>query len=132
MYVITMKNMNKEYFDNFRNDVREALKAVAEKYGVEINPTTVRHGDIDFTITLDVSILVSGTSDANESLWSYYYKVYGFEREDYGKTVIMNNEEFKISGIDGKSKKYPIILTRVRDNKKYRYSIASVKEALSR
>ena len=36
MYVITMKNMNKEYFDNFINDVREALKAVAEKYGVEL------------------------------------------------------------------------------------------------
>ena len=124
--------MNKEYFNNFRNDVREALKAVAEKYDVEINPTTVRYSDIDFTITLDATRLVNGTLDANESLWSYYYKVYGFEREDYGKTVIMNNEEFKISGIDGKSKKYPIILTRVRDNKKYRYSIASVKEALSR
>lgn len=127
-----MKNMNKEYFDNFRNDVREALKAVAEKYGVEINPTTVRYSDIDFTITLDVTRLVNGTSDANESLWSYYYKVYGFEREDYGKIVIMDNEEFKISGIDSKSKKYPIVLTRVRDNRKFGYAIASVKEALNR
>lgn len=127
-----MEKMNKEYFNNFRNDVREALKAVAEKYGVEINPTNVKYDDIDFTLTLEVVKLVNGTSDANESLWSYYYKVYGFEREDYGKTVIMNNEEFKISGIDGKSKKYPIILTRVRDNKKYGYSIASVKEALNR
>ena len=124
--------MNKEYFNNFRNDVREALKAVAEKYSVEINPTNIKCDDIDFTLTLEVVRLVNGTSDANESLWSYYYKVYGFERKDYGKTVIMNNEEFKISGIDSKSKKYSIILTRVRDNKKYRYSIASVKEALSR
>lgn len=127
-----MEKMNKEYFNNFRNDVREALKAVAEKYGVEINPTNIKYDDIDFTLTLEVVRLVNGTSDANESLWSYYYKVYGFEREDYGKTVVMNNEEFKISGIDGKSKKYPIILTRVRDNKKYGYSIASVKEALNR
>ena len=127
-----MEKMNKEYFNNFRNDVREALKAVAEKYGVEINPTNIKYDDIDFTLTLEVVRLVNGTSDANESLWSYYYKVYGFEREDYGKTIIMNNEEFKISGIDGKSKKYPIILTRVRDNKKYGYSIASVKEALNR
>lgn len=127
-----MEKMNKEYFNNFRNDVREALKAVAEKYGVEINPTNIKYDDIDFTLTLEVVRLVNGTSDANESLWSYYYKVYGFEREDYGKTVIMNNEEFKISGIDGKSKKYPIILTRVRDNKKYGYSIASVKAALNR
>ena len=127
-----MEKMNKEYFNNFRNDVREALKAVAEKYGVEINPTNIKYDDIDFTLTLEVVRLVNGTSDANESLWSYYYKVYGFEREDYGKTIIMNNEEFKISGIDGKSKKYPIILTRVRDNKKYGYSIASVKEALNK
>lgn len=127
-----MEKMNKEYFNNFRNDVREALKAVAEKYGVEINPTNIKYDDIDFTLTLEVVRLVNGTSNANESLWSYYYKVYGFEREDYGKTVVMNNEEFKISGIDGKSKKYPIILTRVRDNKKYGYSIASVKEALNR
>ena len=127
-----MEKMNKEYFNNFRNDVREALKAVAEKYGVEINPTNIKYDDIDFTLTLEVVRLVNCTSDANESLWSYYYKVYGFEREDYGKTVVMNNEEFKISGIDGKSKKYPIILTRVRDNKKYGYSIASVKEALNR
>lgn len=127
-----MEKMNKEYFNNFRNDVREALKAVAEKYGVEINPTNIKYDDIDFTLTLEVVRLVNGTSDANESLWSYYYKVYGFEREDYGKTVVINNEEFKISGIDGKSKKYPIILTRVKDNKKYGYSIASVKEALNR
>lgn len=127
-----MEKMNKEYFNNFRNDVREALKAVAEKYGVEINPTNIKYDDIDFTLTLEVVRLVNGTSDANESLWSYYYKVYGFEKEDYGKTVVINNEEFKISGIDGKSKKYPIILTRVRDNKKYGYSIASVKAALNR
>lgn len=127
-----MEKMNKEYFNNFRNDVREALKAVAEKYGVEINPTNIKYDDIDFTLTLEVVRLVNGTSDANESLWSYYYKVYGFEREDYGKTVVINNEEFKISGIDSKSKKYPIILTRVRDNKKYGYSITSVKEALNR
>lgn len=127
-----MEKMNKEYFNNFRNDVREALKAVAEKYGVEINPTNIKYDDIDFTLTLEVVRLVNGTSNANESLWSYYYKVYGFEREDYGKIVVINNEEFKISGIDGKSKKYPIILTRVRDNKKYGYSIASVKEALNR
>lgn len=127
-----MEKMNKEYFNNFRNDVREALKAVAEKYGVEINPTNVKYDDIDFTLTLEVVRLVNGTSDANESLWSYYYKAYGFEREDYGKTVIIDNAEFKISGIDSKSKKYPIILTRVKDNKKYGYSIASVKEALNR
>lgn len=127
-----MEKMNKEYFNNFRNDVREALKAVAEKYGVEINPTNIKYDDIDFTLTLEVVRLVNSTSNANESLWSYYYKVYGFEREDYGKIVVINNEEFKISGIDGKSKKYPIILTRVRDNKKYGYSIASVKEALNR
>lgn len=127
-----MEKMNKEYFNNFRNDVKEALKAVAEKYGVEINPTNIKYDDIDFTLTLEVVRLVNGTSDADESLWSYYYKAYGFEREDYGKTVIVDNEEFKISGIDSKSKKYPIILTRVKDNKKYGYSIASVKEALNR
>ena len=127
-----MEKMDKEYFDNFRNDVREALKAVAKKYGVEINPTNVKYDDIDFTLTLNVVRLVNGTSDANESLWSYYYKSYGFEREDYGKTVIINNETFKISGIDSKSRKYPILLTRVRDNKIYGYSTASVKEALNR
>lgn len=40
-----MEKMNKEYFNNFRNDVREALKAVAEKYDVEINPANIKYDD---------------------------------------------------------------------------------------
>lgn len=123
--------IDKRYFnfDQFREDVEDALKKVSKKYNLAIKAGNIRYDSTSIRLTIDCIEKVDGAQDLGEASWYQYYKYYGFNKNDYGKEVVVNGDKYKICGIK-EGARCSILATRLRDSKTYGFVPEIIREAL--
>lgn len=112
--------------DEVRDVINKTLEATLKQYGLTAKIGNIRYGGNDFRTTLTVS---TGTQDdaAEREFAKHAYK-FGLPVDLFGKTFKHQGEEFTITGIKPKSRKYPVVATNKRGTS-YKFTAMSVQGA---
>jgi|LSQX01.1.fsa_nt_gb hypothetical protein len=110
----------KQEFSQFRKRVQESLKAVAEEFDFKIELGDISYTDINFRLPLIVKKRTVNGMSYEEAEFRELCGLFGLEPTDFNKEIIINEEKYRIAGINAKSKKFPIILEK--GNKTYKVS----------
>jgi len=115
-------------------EIRKDLTADLEKFFAE-RGLSVDLGSMSFDadhFTAKMTVNAGSKSDAKRKEFVKKAYLYGLTADDFGKTFMSNGEEFRISGIKPRAKKYPITADRVRDGASYKFAASSVKSKLGK
>jgi hypothetical protein len=104
-------------------DIKAALAAVEEKWGVNIAVGGGTYTNDSFTTKLKVS--VAGVDMAKKE-WDRYAFRFGLKDEQYGTTFQFSGETFTVAGIRPKARKQPIIGTNARGTR-YTFPASALK-----
>lgn len=107
-------------------DVIEALKPVAEKYGIDISKGRGTFSNTNFTMKIEMSVVGDDGNAVTKEVRDYqsYAHLYDLSPEWLGKTFMNNGREFKICGLSMKAKKYPVLAEC--DGDTYKFTPAAV------
>lgn len=106
-------------------DINLALASVEDKHKILFDLGNCSFDAQKFTLKLSSFIQEDGVEDAAYAEFLLLAHFYGFKKEDYGKTFIMNEKSYKIVGLKKSNRKYPVILD-CSDGKSYKMSTEMV------
>lgn len=119
---------DKEFFNDFRKDVEEALNHVAHNYGVNIKAGTIKYTQEEFTLVLEVArILGDGEMPIEQQDFERHCEQYGFTPNDYLREFDWNGDTFQLVGFNVKARKAHLICQKKEDGNRYRFHDAAVK-----
>lgn len=121
---------NKQEFLNFREDLKEALKGIEEKYNIKVCQSNISYTDLDFNMKLKVSKNEEGVDIEKEKFKRHCWE-FGFKEEQYKAKFKMQGKEFELIGFNLKSPKNCCSIKDLNNDKQYKTSSNSVKHALS-
>ena len=108
-------NLTETNFNQFRNDVLNALAAVAEKYGCEV---TIGNIKCDMT-SIDATLYFEAKGDNGEPAEEVEFKRvcenYGFKPEDYNAYVTSDDKVYRFVGFNPRARKNHCIIKDIND-----------------
>lgn len=128
--MVNNMEFNKKEFDTFRTDVKDALKLVAKKYGVDIDCGKINYTDFDFTMQLHVTKNDENT-DGKRLMFEQDCNFYGFSKDDYEREFTTHGKQFKLIGFNRKSPKNCCTIYCITNGKTYKCSAEMVKNAFN-
>ena len=106
-----------------RNDVkslREELQAVMDKYaaehGIQVTFGNASYDDLEINFKVKV---VSASVDNSKENWVKNCKYVGLAPEDYGKTIVINGDQFAVCGLKNGARKNIIEVQKLSSGTKY-------------
>lgn len=124
-------NLANTDFKQFRNDVVEALAAIAERYGCEVTAGNIKYD----TSSIDLSLYFKAKGENGETAEEMDFKKhcgdYGFKPEDYSATVVFEGKRYSFIGFNPRARKNYCII-RDSAGKEYATSIASIQSSLGK
>ena len=116
-----------------RNELNDALKGVADKYGISIEAgnASFGYGHASFKLEL-ATVKDDGTvmsKEANDFLT--YCTMLGLKQTDLGREFEVHGKKYKLKGYRLKSRKFPFIVECINDGKEYGLPEQIVKSRLA-
>ena len=121
--------LTKKEFAAFRQETEQALKALTEKYNVNIKAGNISYTNTNFSLKLEVSKKDIGGKSFEQVEFEKYCVLYGFKPEDYKKKFNMNGKTFTLTGFKPRAKKMPVIAIS-QDGKGYKFGEETVKRLM--
>jgi hypothetical protein len=119
-------NLAEINFKELRNDVIDALAAVAEKYGCEVTLGNIKY---DMT-SIDATLYFKAKGENGESAAQIEFNSrcadYGFTPEDYRKAVCLDGKMYHLVGFNPRARKNYCIIEE-KNGKQFVCSPATVK-----
>ena len=107
-------------------EIENALSAVAQKYGVEINLKNTRFTTSNYSTKIEVCTLNDGTVMTKEAIdFNRYKNIKGINAE-LGDAFNYQGDIFTITGYKSRSSKYPILAVSNNTGKTYKFPISLV------
>jgi len=119
----------KEELRNYRAEIEQALKEVAEKHNINIHAGNISYTDNDFKLTLGVTKKEVNGLSYEQAEFEKHCMLFGFKPEDYKKTFAMNGKIFTITGFNLKAHKMPIHAIG-NDGRGYKFASDTVKRLI--
>lgn len=119
--------INSENLDLFCKDFKDCVKALEEKYEIELSLGTISYDAEEFTCKMTAR---NPDVDYDLKNWCQNCWKQEFEPKDYGRLFQYEGETYKIIGINNRKRNTPIILERISDHKPFYSSTLFVKSAL--
>jgi hypothetical protein len=117
------------------SDFQKEIAEVAKKYGISASIGPARFTANNFTCKIDVST-VKNIADIGMSKFELDFKnmarAYGLDPVWLGSTIELNGTQYRITGLNTRRRKKPVIIQRVRDNKEFICTITMVQMAKAR
>ena len=111
-------NLTETNFNHFRNDVLNALAAVAEKYGCEVTMGNIKY-DMTF---IDATLYFKAKGENGESAEAEFKRIckdYGFKPEDYNHCFLMDGKSYNLIGFNPRARKNYCIVRETQSGKTY-------------
>lgn len=115
--------INKQNLVQFRKDFDSAIKALEEKYELDISLGNIGYRENSFSAKL-----TAYKKGLDKAEWNWYCDQYGFKPEDFGKTFFYSHKRYTIIGIM-RGSKYPILAKR-EDGKEFNFTPEAIKSNL--
>ena len=122
-------NLTETNFNQFRNDILNALAAVAEKYACEVTMGNIKYDMTSIDTTLYFKAKGDNGESAEEMDFKKYCGDYGFKSEDYNATVVVEGKRYSFIGFNPRARKNYCII-RDAAGKEYATSIALIQSSL--
>jgi hypothetical protein len=107
-------------------EIENALSAVAQKYGVEINLKNTRFSTDNYSTKIEVCTLNNGNVMTKEAIdFNRYKNIKGINAE-LGDAFNYQGDIFTITGYKSRSSKYPILAVSNNNGKTYKFPISLV------
>lgn len=124
-------NLTETNFNQFRNDVLNALAAVAEKYGCEATMGNIKYDMSSIDATLYFKAKGENGEPAEEAEFKRVCGDYGFKPEDYNAYVILDDKAYRFVGFNPRTRKNHCII-KDTNGKQFVCPIASIRQGLGR
>lgn len=103
-------NLTETNFNQFRNDVLNALAAVAEKYDCEATMGNIKYDMTSIDATLYFKAKGDNGESAEEAEFKRVCENYGFKPEDYNAYVILDDKTYRFVGFNPRARKNHCII----------------------
>lgn len=122
------KPIDRKKMRTMSTDIEAALKEVAKKHDVELKVGGGSWDDSTFSFKLEGGIIKSDGSVVTKESEDFKARAtfYGLKPEHLGKVIKIDGERYEITGLSTRSRKYPIIVKRVRDGKPFKLTQVDV------
>jgi len=115
------------------SDIEKALKSVAIKYGINIRTGNGKFTKDTFDLKLNIARVVSGKVISKEvNDFKKLASIYGLKASDLGRTFSTAGREFRITGLNTKAHKYPIMAECIKSGGSYKFPVKNVKLLLDK
>ena len=119
-----ISNIDSPALTVIRKALEPALQEIGEQYGLTVTTGRGSYGGETGTMTIELATL--GENGEVESAQAKDFKKYasmvGLEPTDLGRRFVSNGEEFEVSGLKTRNRKYPVIATKVSNGKSFKFS----------
>jgi hypothetical protein len=112
---------------SFRIDFEASVKELAIKHGVQINLGDIKYGNDDFHAKLTVKNSEVNGVEIEEVEFNKYANIFGFEKTDYNRMVMIQRRNFRFVGFKPRSSKNVCKIRDIETGKNYSCSEKSVK-----
>lgn len=123
--------IDRQTLENFRQDFKDAMEALEQKYGFVIELGRITYTATSFTGKLEVN---EGESkdEVNEKEFKQYCHWFGLDEQDYDRRFSFDGKDYIVIGIRPSKRKYPIACQCVQDGKTYGFTADLVKRCLGK
>lgn len=123
--------MNKAEANLIMHEVQAAMEEVLEKHGLRMKAIRSTYSAVDLQVRM--TLISSDPAEAPEVRdWERYHDSYGLPMDALGKTVAIpgSAQAFIIRGLDIGRRKYPVVVERIDNRKRYVLPAWRVKQGL--
>lgn len=113
----------------FREDFEEAIKPLEEKFKVTIKCGKITYSEDSFSAKIEA---VTSEGNFEQKEFEKYAKLFGFNADDYGKTIIMQGTEYAFVGFNLSRPKFRCKIRNTRTGQEAATTEASIKELLKK
>ncbi len=114
--------LTKQKIKEMRTEIQNVLDEYGEKKGIQIELGHIRFDDTSFTSKIKV-IMAENNEKAEKIEWDKVCDLFNLKKEDYGKIVDLTGEKYKLVKIKPKSRKYPLVVEKMENGKRYKYKL---------
>ena len=119
-----VQEFNKVNLRQINNEMEEAMKSIAAKYGLEIKMGNTRFSGRNATLKFEMmTVSEGGQVMSKEAIDFNRYKNYKGIQANLGDSFEYEGETYTIVGYKARSSKYPILVESARDGKRYKFPI---------
>lgn len=114
-----------ELLKNFRQDFKDAVKDLEEKYDIVITLGNISYSESNFHGKIECRLASVSANKKLEDTFKALYKLYGLDEDMLGKTFNACGKTLKFVGLDSKKRNYPCICEG--NGKSYKLSVEQLK-----
>ena len=124
-----MTIIDKPFLKKIRPEIEAALAEVGKRFGVELTLGNASYADTYATFKLNVATIGDNgelnTKKAEE--FKRYAPAYGLKSDDFGREFRSNGDRFKITGLNTRAHRHPVIAESLSNGKEYKFSLENIK-----
>jgi len=115
-----------------RAAMEKELKAIEEKFKVQVDIGKCTYTDSNCTFKVEFADVGDNGEVKSKEVEDFrlYASMYGLKPDDLGKIFSTNGEEYEITGLSTRKRKYPILGTRIKDGAKFKFPVSQVQFGL--
>ena len=120
-------SISKPMLKEVRKDIEAALKAVEAKHGLNLDLGSMTFTENSFTTKLSASVVsADGIDQGKKTEWERNAPMFGLDKDLFGKTFSMNGNQYEITEIKPRSRKYPVIGKDLKTGKSFKFAADTV------
>lgn len=125
-------NINKQTCSFLRDELDKELKALGDKYGLQMKTGKATYCTTGITFSLDVAVVDNNGIALTQEVRDYNANCvfYGFKKEHLNQVFESQGKKMKLIGMKVKNHKYPFIVEDVYSKNKYKMTPDQVKRAM--
>ena len=127
-----IKSFDRPALKALRVSLDSALAKVAAEHGISISAGNISFTSETATIKLNAGVInASGVTVTKEAKdFDRYKSLVGLGELNVGDTITIKGNEYTIAGYKPRSKKSPVLVTKVSNGSTYKVSVSMVQSAL--
>lgn len=110
-----------EEFTELRKDMGEALKPLAEKYGIHIKVGKISYSNTDATIKVEIAKKDPDGKSMEQAEFERLCSIYGFEPKDYLMSFTDGGRNFVLIGFNPNARSMPYLGRESKTGKLYKF-----------
>jgi hypothetical protein len=124
---------NKTNIKILTDKLSKLIEPLEKEFDIKIKRKSGKYTDNSLTLGFEIlKIDDSGSVVKNADDFKLYAQMYGLEESDLERIFEYRGKNYKITGINPRSTKYPIQATDIFSKKKYKFPISIIGQALNK
>ena len=119
-----ISNIDSPALTMIREALEPVLQGIGKQYGITLTVGRGAYGGETGTLKIELATLgENGEAESPAAKeFKQYADLFGLKATDLGRRFVSKGNEFEISGLKPRNRKYPIIGTKLSDGRSFKFS----------